>query len=166
MTPDRAVLLESIVRELAAFEASRDNELLRAGSDRIETLVLASGWLATLLNDDDPTNTAMSAHVRGSMEAVCRQIDVRKKVASEYGAGFVKVVPEVDADARVVIAICGALLAQAEREQSSGDSLGLGVKFINSALKALELHPSAEHLPALRAWAVTLLDRHAPRATR
>ena len=165
MTPDRVALLQSIVRELAAFEASRSTELLRSGTDRIETSILASGWLATLLNDDDATDISMSTHVRGSMEAVCRQIDVRKKVASEYGAGFVKVVPEVDADTRVVLAICGALLAQAEREQRRGDSLGLGVKFINSALKALELHPSAEHLPALRAWAVTLLDRHAPRAT-
>ena len=164
MTPDRVALLQSIVRELAAFEASRSTALLRSGTDRIETSVLASGWLATLLNDD-AADTSMSTHVRGSMEAVCRQIDVRKKVAGEYGAGFVKVVPEVDADTRVVVAICGALLAQAEREQRRGDALGLGVKFINSTLKALELHPSAEHLPALRAWAVTLLDRHAPRVT-
>ncbi|MBM3675012.1 MAG: hypothetical protein FJW88_08650 [Actinobacteria bacterium] len=97
-----------------------------------------------------------AALARDELDALCRQIDVRKRVSAEYGPGWKAVDPEVAAPPAVVAALVAALLLAAQRAVASGD--GWALKLVNSALKALDLAPDAPRGPALRAWAVDLLD--------
>ena len=101
---------------------------------------------------------------RAELEALCRQIDVRKKIARSYDQGFVKQSHEENAEPCVVVAVVALLLCAARHEQSTADPDGRGIKYVNSALKALEFGTTT-HSAALRAWAVEMLDIHATRGT-
>jgi len=88
-----------------------------------------------LLPDETPTTDE-------ALAALCRQIDVRKALDGGTGGAAV-------AAAR--------LLRRAATTPNSPDPFGM--KCVNSALKALDLHDvDAEPTPALRAWALELLD--------
>jgi hypothetical protein len=82
-------------------------------------------------------------------------IDVRKRISVAYLPGWKRVDPEVPAGDVVVAAVVAVLLAVAAR----GEDRGRDLKLVNSALKALELTDDGGRSPALRAWAVELLDR-------
>ena len=104
---------------------------------------------------------------RLSLEALCRQIDVRKRVSAGYGAGFTRLDPEVPADAAVVSGLVAVLLANAARVGDPAARVdgavddGWGLKCTNSAFKALDLRDDAPHAGELRVWAMDVLDRHA-----
>lgn len=116
------------------------------GSEAIVLSRHVAGWLR-----------GVPAPTRHELEAVCRQIDVRHKVSRAYGEGFARLDPEVAAPPAVVAGVAAALLQYASTTEGIGD--GLGLKCINSALKAVGMLPDGAPVPALRAWAVELLDR-------
>jgi len=100
---------------------------------------------------------------RADLEALCRQIDVRRKVSVGYGEGFERLDPESPAPPVVVSGLVAVLLANAEGvgEPGPDGSLndGWGLKCTNSALKALELREEAPRSATLRAWTLEALDR-------
>jgi hypothetical protein len=104
---------------------------------------------------------------RASLEALCRQIDVRKKVSAGYGPGFARLDPEEPADIAVVSGLIAVLLANAAGVGDPAAAVdgavddGWGLKCTNSALKALDLRDDAPHAGELRVWAMDVLDRHA-----
>ena len=102
---------------------------------------------------------------RDEINALCRQVDVRKRVSVSYGPGWSAVSPEVPAPGAVVLGLVAVLLATAARPSGIDD--GWNLKLVNSALKALDLDlvPAATEVPALRAWALELLDRAAAEET-
>jgi hypothetical protein len=103
---------------------------------------------------------------RASLEALCRQIDVRKKVSEAYGPGFARLDPETPADPAVVAGLVAVLLANAARvgdpsaRTDGAVDDGWGLKCTNSAFKALDLRDDAPHASELRVWAIDVLDRH------
>jgi hypothetical protein len=107
---------------------------------------LVRGWLA----EQPPAGTADA----DLLDGLCRQIDVRKKVATAYAAGFTRVEPETLAAPELLAALAGVLLASALSAER-----GSALKRANSALKALEAAAGTRHVPALRAWAWEVLDR-------
>ncbi len=92
-----------------------------------------------------PSRRAGDDHA--ALEALCRQIDVRKRLADAP-------VPKAVAMGAVAV-----LLADADVDPIDGWSL----KCVNSALKALDFDVAAgaPRNATLRAWAFDLLDRHA-----
>ena len=80
---------------------------------------------------------------RESLDALCRQVDVRKKVSAGYGPDWKRLDPEVPAEPVVVSGLVAVLLANAAGVGSPGPdgsrNDGWGLKCTNSALKALEL---------------------------
>jgi len=106
---------------------------------------------------------------RASLEALCRQIDVRKRVSVAYGAEWKRLDPETPAGAAVVSGLVAVLLANAARVGDPGARVdgacddGWGLKCTNSALKALELQEHLPHASELRVWAIDVLDRMADR---
>jgi hypothetical protein len=117
---------------------------------------LVQRWLAAgpkvLVGDD-----------RADLDALCRQIDVRRKVSVAYGEGFTRLDPESPAPPAVVSGLVAVLLANAVGVGGPGPNGSLndgwGLKCTNSALKALELREDAPLSPSLRAWALETLDR-------
>jgi hypothetical protein len=103
---------------------------------------------------------------RVTLEALCRQIDVRKKVSEAYGAGFARLEPETPAVPGVVSGLVAVLLANAARvgdraaRPDGAIDDGWGLKCTNSAFKALDLRDDAPHASELRVWAIDVLDRH------
>jgi len=90
---------------------------------------------------------------REELDAVCRQIDVRRKLATRYGVGWRPDAPETMVDGATMAGVVALLL----RAAAAGDD-GWGLKGVNSALKALELVAVGLDAPALRAWALEVLD--------
>lgn len=113
------------------------------GADEIVTADAVRAWLAAQPPPAD-------------LHAVCRQIDVRRKISARYGAEWVRRDDESPADAATVSGVVTALLLDASRSPD-GDG-GWALKCVNSALKALELRDDVPAAPELRAWALAILD--------
>jgi hypothetical protein len=100
---------------------------------------------------------------QGTLNELCRQIDVRKKVSAGYGAGWTRLDPEVLAGAEAVSGVVAVLLANAggvgEPGPDGARNDGWGLKCVNSALKVLELRDDIPHASDLRVWAMEALDR-------
>ena len=93
------------------------------------------------------------------LDALCRQIDVRHRISASYGPDWQRVEAETPADAVTVAGVVAVLLTAAEAGGTAGtDDGGRGLKYTNSALKALELADDVPDAPRLRAWALRLLD--------
>jgi hypothetical protein len=100
---------------------------------------------------------------RVALDALCRQIDVRKKVSASYADGWKRAEPEVPAAPPVVAGVVAVLLANGERidEPTDAGALndGWACKCANSALKALDLCDDLPFEGELRVWAMEALDR-------
>jgi hypothetical protein len=114
-----------------------------------------------------PTEVATAARVEAwrsappgvaDLDALCRQIDVRHRVSAAYGPDWKKLETETPADAATVAGVVAALLTAAEPGPDGAEDGGRGLKYTNSALKALELADAIPDAPRLRAWALRLLD--------
>ena len=122
----------------------------------IGVAALVAGWLrrgpAVFAGDD-----------RESLDALCRQVDVRKKVSAGYGPDWKRRDPEVPAEPAVVSGLVAVMLANAAGVGSPGPdgsrNDGWGLKCTNSALKALELREQIPYASELRVWAMDVLDR-------
>jgi hypothetical protein len=129
--------------------------LARAPRGDIDVPALVAGWLVRGPQRFDGTD-------RTQLDALCRQIDVRRKVSAAYASGFKRLDPEPAADDAVVSGLVAVLLGNAARiaqaDEPGGVNDGWALKCVNSALKALDLRPDAPHGPALRAWAMERLD--------
>ncbi len=99
---------------------------------------------------------------RADLDALCRQIDVRRKVSTAYAPGWKRVDGETQVPAPVLAGLVAVLLGNAIAIGAPGEggalNDGWGLKCVNSALKALDLQPDAPQAPALRAWAMERLD--------
>jgi hypothetical protein len=113
----------------------------------IDVAALVRRWLAT---------GPELATQREDLEALCRQIDVRRRISAAYGARWQRLASEQPADPRVVSGLVAMLLASGAA--ALADDAGWSLKCVNSALKALDLCPDAPHRPALRTWACDILD--------
>ena len=113
---------------------------------------VARAWPAVFTGDD-----------REELEALCRQVDVRKKVSAGYDAG-------VEATrSRSAGRPCGRERRRRGAARQRGGrgrtghrrarNDGWGLKCTNSALKALELRDDLPHASELRVWAIDVLDR-------
>ena len=124
-----------------------------AGGSEAEISVpaLVEQWLA-----DGPR--VFSGVDRMQLEALCRQIDVRRTVAVGYRSGWKRVDPEIPASATTVAGLVAVLLANAGPLTSHARDGGWGLKCANSAFKALELREEIPEAARLRAWALTVLD--------
>lgn len=119
----------------------------------VDVGALVGGWLAAGPN-------VFEGSERADLDALCRQIDVRRKVSTTYAAEWKRIDPEVAVPAPVAAGLVGVLLANAGPLQGSigvRDG-GWGLKCANSALKALDLFEDAPITAELRAWAVEVLD--------
>jgi len=100
---------------------------------------------------------------RECLDALCRQVDVRKKVSAGYGPEWTRLDPEVPAEPVVVSGLVAVMLANAAGVGSPGSdgsrNDGWGLKCTNSALKALELREHPPYASELRIWAMGVLDR-------
>ncbi len=100
---------------------------------------------------------------RERLDALCRQVDVRKKVSAAYASDWKRLDPEVPAVPPVVSGLVAVLLANAAGVGAPGPdgarNDGWGLKCANSALKALELREHPPHASELRVWAIDVLDR-------
>ena len=151
MSLNRTALLQSIVDALP----TPSNRALTQGPIITAELVHdALHAMLTVQSGRDQSSDALT------LDALCRQIDVRKKLAHDYGPNFAKAPNETVADSSVVIAVVALLLIHASALQDANDTTGRAVKYINSAAKALDFETTS-HAPALRGWAIELLDTHA-----
>ena len=114
-----------------------------------------------------PTEVSTAAQVEAwrsappgvaDLDALCRQIDVRHRISGAYGPGWKKLETETPADAATVAGVVTVLLTAAEPGAGGADDGGRGLKYTNSALKALELADAVPEAARLRAWALRLLD--------
>jgi hypothetical protein len=100
---------------------------------------------------------------REQVDALCRQVDVRKKVLAGYAPGWKRLDPEVPAVAPVVSGVVAVLLPNAAGVGAPGPdgarNDGWGLKCTNSALKALELRDDLPYASELRVWAIDALAR-------
>lgn len=121
----------------------------------IDVCALARAWLAhgaSAIREDPPADT---------LDALCRQIDVRRTVAPSYDLVWRPQDPEHVAPQAVIAAVVAALLAAADGVDATGAcGDGVALKWVNSALKALDLWPALPCSPQLRAWAMRRLDTH------
>ncbi len=122
-------------------------------NDSIDVGALVGTWLAAGPN-------VFEGSERADLDALCRQIDVRRTVSTNYGANWKRIDPEVAVPAPVAAGLVGVLLANAGALHASHGVTdgGWGLKCANSALKALDLFEDAPFTPELRAWAVEVLD--------
>lgn len=141
-------------REL--FEALAQLQPAPDESSPISVPALVAQWLArgpVVFAGDD----------RERLDALCRQVDVRKRVSVGYAPGWKRLDPEVPAEAPVVSGLIAVLLANAAGVGGPGPdgarNDGWGLKCTNSALKALDLREHAPHESDLRVWAIDVLDR-------
>jgi hypothetical protein len=100
---------------------------------------------------------------RELLDALCRQVDVRKRVSAGYGPDWKRLDPEVPAEPVVVSGLVAVMLANAAGVGFPGPdgsrNDGWGLKCTNSALKALELREQIPYASELRVWAMDVLDR-------
>lgn len=161
MSVDRQALLQSLLGELGAAvpaaahratpETNETNVTDGAGGVAVPELIRT--WLLAASQRGE-------APSRADIDAVCRQIDVRKRLSTRYGPGWTTLPPEEPVPGAVVVGAAAVLLAMAQTTGATGDRWDL--KLVNSALKALDLDPVGPQVPAVRAWAIELLDRAAP----
>ena len=119
---------------------------------------LVRGWLAAgpaVFVDAD----------RGRVDALCRQIDVRRKVSVVYDDGWKRREPETPVSPETMAGVVAVLLANAgpigpadDADANAADDGGWGLKCANSALKAIELRDGLPEAASLRAWALAVLD--------
>ena len=97
---------------------------------------------------------------RGWVDALCRQIDVRRKVSVVYDNGWKRREPETPVSPETMAGVVAVLLANAGAIGAAdvADDGGWGLKCANSALKALELRDEIPDAASLRAWALAVLD--------
>lgn len=96
---------------------------------------------------------------RADLEALCRQIDVRRRVSRGYASGWQRLDDEESASPEVIAGLVAVLLANAgPLGKSAPDDGGWGLKCANSALKALDQFDDLPEAPALRAWAMSVVD--------
>ena len=133
MTVDRRELEDSVTAALAgAFPA-----------DPMTTAARAAAWLA-------------GTPPRRELDALCRQIDVRRMVATQYGDDWARHEPETLVDGPTMAGLVTVLLRAAGTDAARAD--GWSLKGVNSALKALDAVDVGAAAPGLRAWALELLD--------
>jgi hypothetical protein len=96
---------------------------------------------------------ADGADRRAVLEALCREIDIRKAVSAVYGAGWTKTDGARPAEPVVISGVAAALLVDASKDAERGP------KYANSVLKLLDRYTAIPHRPQLRAWAWEVLDR-------
>jgi hypothetical protein len=138
------------------FEALARLQPVAEAPGPICVAALVAGWLrrgpAVFAGDD-----------RECLDALCRQVDVRKKVSAGYGPDWKRLDPEVPAEPVVVSGLVAVMLANAAGVGSPGPdgsrNDGWGLKCTNSALKALELREQTPYASELRIWAMDVLDR-------
>ena len=123
----------------------------------IDISALTRGWMQQSIDTEFPRTT---------LDALCRQVDVRKRVSAFYAADFKRHEPESDAHPAVIAGVAAAMLATAQQLSGSSDDDGFALKCLNSALKALMLTSAVQCAPQLRAWALELLDAHTERTSR
>ena len=114
---------------------------------------LVLGWLAAgpaVFVDAD----------RDRVDALCRQIDVRRKVSMVYDDGWKRREPETPVSPETMAGVAAVLLANAGPigPADAADDGGWGLKCANSALKAIELRDELPEAASLRAWALAVLD--------
>ena len=105
--------------------------------------------------------TVFSGADRRRVEALCRQIDVRRKVSEVYDDGWKRREPETPVSAETMAGVVAVLLANAgpiSTADAASDDGGWGLKCANSALKALDLRDGIPEAASLRAWALAVLD--------
>lgn len=98
---------------------------------------------------------------RDRVDALCRQIDVRRKVSAIYDNGWKRREPEVPVAPETMAGVVAVLLANAgpiSTADATSDDAGWGLKCANSALKALDLREEMPEAASLRAWALAVLD--------
>jgi hypothetical protein len=97
---------------------------------------------------------------RADLDALCRQIDVRRRISRGYDAGWGRRDPEEPVAPATVAGAVAVLLANAGplNPGSVVDDGGWGLKCVNSALKALDQYDAVPEAPTLRAWALAVLD--------
>lgn len=97
---------------------------------------------------------------RDRVDALCRQIDVRRKVSMVYDDGWKRREPETPVSAETMAGVAAVLLANAGPigPADAADDGGWGLKCANSALKAIELRDELPEAASLRAWALAVLD--------
>lgn len=146
MSVDRRGLLADLLANLP--DSPRDDAAVSVPG-------LVRGWLG-------PAVASTEIAQRADLDALCRQIDVRKRVSVAYLPGWKACDPELPASHAVVVGLVGVMLATAEPASTAHD--GWNLKLLNSALKALDLVPAEAEgegeamVAALRAWAVEQLD--------
>jgi len=99
---------------------------------------------------------------RRTLDALCRQIDVRKTVSTSYRLDWSSLDTERPVEPSVLSGLVAVLLANAARVgDARGDAIndGWGLKCANSALGALDLRERLPREPELRAWGIETLDR-------
>ena len=105
--------------------------------------------------------TVFTGADRRQAEALCRQIDVRRKVSAVYDDGWKRREPEEPVSPETMAGVVAVLLANAgpiSAADATSDDGGWGLKCANSALKALELRDAVPEAASLRAWALAVLD--------
>lgn len=97
---------------------------------------------------------------RARVDALCRQIDVRRKVSVVYDDGWKRREPETPVSPETMAGVVAVLLANAGSigPADVADDGGWGLKCANSALKAIELRDGLPEAASLRAWALAVLD--------
>ena len=97
---------------------------------------------------------------RARVDALCRQIDVRRKVSVVYDDGWKRREPETPVSPETMAGVVAVLLANAGSigPADVADDGGWGLKCANSALKAIELRDELPEAASLRAWALAVLD--------
>ena len=123
------------------------------GSGPIVVPQLVGGWLAQ--------GPAVFVDVdRAQVDALCRQIDVRRKVSVVYDDGWKRRDPETPVSPETMAGVVAVLLANAGPigPADVADDGGWGLKCANSALKAIELREGLPESASLRAWALAVLD--------
>ncbi len=97
---------------------------------------------------------------RARVDALCRQIDVRRKVSVVYDDGWKRREPETPVSPETMAGVVAVLLANAGPigPADVADDGGWGLKCANSALKAIELRDGLPEAASLRAWALAVLD--------
>ncbi len=126
-------------------------------STSIDTSKLAREWMSQTIDD---------VRSRATLDSLCRQIDVRKRISATYDEGFKRHEPETSAHPAVLAGVAAAMLATAQQLSGTDTDDGFALKCVNSALKAIALVDGVPNAAQLRAWSLELLDAHTERTTR
>ena len=132
------------------FERLSQQVNVRSEAAPISVAGLVKTWL-------DAGPMVFRGELRATLDALCRQIDIKKKVAAAYGENWKMLEPWQAADLAVTSGLAAVLLGNTSAGEDS--ELGWRLKCVNSALKLLDLYPDPVHRPALLAWAWEVLDR-------